>query len=531
MKSDLKIIIEKPLEFNTVYAILNPITKKVYVGETVDYNRRISEHILSICGESRNSNTNLMNDCCKTYEIFPVICSKYDKRAKNSDRVWTAHETIVMYIFRKNGFELYNSNKNKDDQGYERSFLFDTSNPLLGEKSLKDKTEEFLAKHFGNFYTEYGYKKLQELFDDVEREINNSINKRDFGKNLKDLKNNNIEKIFEKRIATNLDNSYYKIKTHNDICKICNQLLSAKLSTVDLKQCGIREMEKNELLDEIKHNKFERVVFSKFGHYIEQSPITILSTKMHDINNNSIEDFNFNELGFDLSDSHNHKPICLWALKRLTPENSREFLSYSESNKKTRYIIMPYTKSKKLYDKFKNSNLKVREILNPQVEESLEAFFERLKKIANSNDNSDKAIANENFAFGYYKDTKSKEKSLPIPKNMIPPIISKTEKTSALLISDLKYINAECDNIVDLYKFFNSKTNDSTNELTTTLSSSTSHVCAYLKNDDVYNQDSLCEFFEKSFEKSNTNNSATFLIGKLEYPYIIYINGEKCADS
>ena len=57
-----------------VYAILNPIKRKVYVGETNDFNRRLTQHIIGIYeggntesdnedkNDKNNTNKNLINE-------------------------------------------------------------------------------------------------------------------------------------------------------------------------------------------------------------------------------------------------------------------------------------------------------------------------------------------------------------------------------------------------------------------------------------------------------------------------------------
>lgn len=70
-------ILEVPNERSGVYAIFNPITKKAYVGETNDFNRRLTEHITSIYGDENLTNENLNNEEIKSFEIFPVIYSEY----------------------------------------------------------------------------------------------------------------------------------------------------------------------------------------------------------------------------------------------------------------------------------------------------------------------------------------------------------------------------------------------------------------------------------------------------------------------
>ena len=72
---------------------------------------------------------------------------------------------------------------------------------------------------------------------------------------------------------------------------VCNSLFQVKLSVKELKSYGeyennadkmakIKKLTLDEFIDLIDKGAFDHCIFSKFGHYITQSPADILQTKL-----------------------------------------------------------------------------------------------------------------------------------------------------------------------------------------------------------------------------------------------------------
>ena len=119
------IIVNKPQRHAGVYAILNILEKKVYIGETNDFYHRIPEHIIGILENSNNENQNILNAQTHNFEIFVLldmldIYAKNKKNEYSQEQLWLFHETLYMYLFRTYGFKLYNKVGHDNDK---RSFL------------------------------------------------------------------------------------------------------------------------------------------------------------------------------------------------------------------------------------------------------------------------------------------------------------------------------------------------------------------------------------------------------------------------
>ena len=67
------IIVNKPQRHAGVYAILNILEKKVYIGETNDFYHRIPEHIIGIFENSNNENHNILKHNSGFF-TKPFIC-------------------------------------------------------------------------------------------------------------------------------------------------------------------------------------------------------------------------------------------------------------------------------------------------------------------------------------------------------------------------------------------------------------------------------------------------------------------------
>ncbi len=524
-----------------VYAILNPIKRKVYVGETNDFNRRLTQHILGIYeggetengnenGDKRsNTNKNLCNEEVKEFEIFPVINSDYVKRHyKVKDKVWIAHETIVMYLFREYGFTLYNGSEDyRDNTGKEREFLINPDyKPKEHEKglSLYELTLNYLRKFDSDGYDFHSW---EEVIRYADEELRENIFKHRFKSEPQDFSGLS-EKEWRKRLReyNTLENTDIRKITDKNYLKECNGILMTKLSVDDLEDCGLKKIETEEFFRLIENGEFDKVIFSKFGHYLGQSPITILKSKVYDTENNKLS-----ELGLNINDDRADQGVCFWAVKKLNDAWVRQFFTKEVEAKKPYYVIMPYTpslqyKKNKFVDGIKDIN-----ILNPSDKESIEDFSARIRSMFTE----DEEFAEDNFAYGYYDfDVKEngkislKEKK-DYPDKMIPAIISKWSKktksnSNALLLSDFCYVDASYSNLNEVYHCYQTKlTGGSDSENDFSNSFMMSHCCSELKQD---KKQQLLDFLRNNIEKDTDFKTTSFIIAKVEYPYIVRLANE-----
>lgn len=555
-----KLIAEKPIARKGIYIIFNPIAKKVYVGETEDAFRRFGEHIMGICLDSTQTNKNVFKEKIKMFDLFLVCERNYNKR-KNKDDIkpWILDETIFMYLFRKSGFWLYNgdSNRERDNLGGKRDFLL--NNKDLPQNVLDEKMEPFIKE-----------KEWKERLDRFSEILNQKIEER-YGVSLNEMSQINSEperyKLWNRRIANikkkkksnkMLDNPVYVIDLKSadgsTIYSVCRKISTVQLEKTHLKEIGLKE---KSLYEMGKNGDLEKVIFSKIGKYLDQSLDTILMTKIFDIKHNKLMDGTTLRIVKKAEDDSS-EGICFWSLKRLPIEHVRKFLGFDNKTRKPFYVIMPYVpstsvsissikkESKELYDLYADKDgapdlneeeilewyMQETEQLNKKVEESIEVFYERMKKLACDKDNNGIDIGKLKFAEGYASDQrkidiKKEYKVEAYPSDMFPEVVDKSSKNVAFLISELYYAK-ESFNIKEFYKFFNSypkgyypETDRNAKELSISLSGQNSHMCAGLK--------SKREFLKNyKPDEENNANTTSCLIAKIEYPYIVAMfNGTK----
>ncbi len=547
MKEKL-IIVEKPEKDSGVYVIVNPVTMKAYIGETDNFYRRWAEHVGSIFGLESSSNRNLMAEEIKTFELFPAILADYQKDVTNASiKDWRVHETVMMYVFRKNGFALYNGGKGgKDDTGKERAFIFDET--VTGEV-LKQKVVTYLEQQDPrkNALADFEVESWEDLFQAAEDEMNKSFQSR-FHMSLTEfakLKNNPSErmKLWCQRSGVSLKKERFYCITEDNAYMICKELyviaFSKKVLASDLKRYGLKEISAEQFADMARGGALDRIIVSKYGAYYDQSAETILSTKVYDIQHNKLRDLQ----GIDIAGNED-VGICFWALKRLDIAATKAFLSFDETHKEPRYVLLRYTPSEKsAYSVAKDENLKLEymQALNPWEDENLDDFFKRIRGTLDEKPISNIAqvkyaqekYAQEKYALGYAATEKQIENTSGLkytyPENMFPEVIDKGREISkALLISELSYINADYKEMDELYEHFHSHLGyvgkTYTNELWETIGSkkrgkitSMSHCRAQIKED---SRIALAEYLGNR-DSYEVNGKVSYLLAKLEYPYII----------
>lgn len=557
-----QIILEKPTMRSGVYIILNPVQLCAYVGETNDFNGRLVDHIRSIHGLESSSNKRLEAERCKTFEIFPSMYADYNKDYLQSTNVSIIHETIAMYLIRKHGFALYNGDESgKDNTGYERAFLIigsDTGDVLKQKllNYLNTKDPEFNAL-IGTRYTNW-----DDLIKDADQELNNHITTQakyrislsDFAKTCREKRIVEWNRRVNSLSSSRLD--YYKI-TKENIGPVCYELyskyLSKHVSIAEMQHCGLRDVKPEELACLANEGKLDRIIVSKFGDYLDQSVKTILSTKQYDIENNCLKDLE----GLCTVPERGDNGICFWALRRLDIESGTDLLSYHGEDKGPRYAILPYTPSKckqssidfrnfrekclrsyrycehgefeeyvkKEREEEKQRKLALRRKLNPTENEDINTFLAQIRAHLEKEDDTAKNC----FAFGYainkkhaQNDPKNKKKlKYRYPAGMFPEVIGKTEISVALLISELRYVSASYKNLeTDFYPLYHSLNKNGTiGELSKRFGGVNSNSCASLKDG---MRESLEAFFTNpAYRAHGEQVNSSFLLAKLEYPYII----------
>lgn len=224
-----------------VYVIYNPVTKRAYVGESINICRRLSEHLDGICrNNTQNSNNNLCDEKDKSFVVISIIMSDYKKN--ESIPSWTIHETCVMYVLRKMGISLYNGNDDKDNIGKKRSFLYNNNLP---DEMIRKKVLNFLID-LSHDNPEY----YENLFIRIENELNNTLFNTLLPMNSETgciTKYTHTQWTKREREIVKNDTDWIQIKTQSDYNKICKILKQRRLSKSDFAEIKIESISSCEI--------------------------------------------------------------------------------------------------------------------------------------------------------------------------------------------------------------------------------------------------------------------------------------------
>ena len=154
-----KEVIDEPW-FGGVYAFINLLENKVYVGESKDLEERMYTHCKAIFSDKqidstyKASNKNLITAPQKQFclTVFAQFDKKCEKKCEKKipipkkNRYWVALETVIMYLFVETGFGLYNGSgdgKIRDNLGKKRAFLLENTDI----EKTRQNTVKFLNKY------------------------------------------------------------------------------------------------------------------------------------------------------------------------------------------------------------------------------------------------------------------------------------------------------------------------------------------------------------------------------------------------
>ena len=505
-KHQKQILLEKPNARSGVYIFYNLFEKSAYVGETNDFYRRFPEHILSHFGDMNASNDRMMQAEYKKFVVFSVIDNLYQKTTEYSDGAWLIDETVVMYILREKGVCLYNGKKNGDEYsdnlGKKRNFLMDHVSGNLKEKVIGllhdtwELSEEYIERlicQTTDMLTEK-FKRIFQVTVDT----------------LVQLSEEGAEEIW-----TSLTEDYQKrfpgkavLLTEENYREECNVMLNKAISISDLKDIGIDAMRVEEFYDLIDQGAFDRFVISKFGNYLDQSTLNILSIKQHDIAHCRLSDL---RLGTDAEAG-----ICLWGLRRFNADKVREHLG---TDRAPRYVMLLLTPSKNQSASLTAKNpddMKAAFPRDRQEAETMEDYRCRLYRKAAKD------------LFGYARAYLSVQDNLyyRLPETMFPLVLDEKEKLSALMISKMKYMDVSFDNINCLIAHMHTIliTNGAVNQAAQSFKGETSHVLATLKKENRDKFKNYLDDLKHAGSPEFSGGAVSVVIGKLEYPYIIRVS-------
>ncbi len=318
-----------------VYAFINIIERKVYVGETGNGESRELSHAKCIFGlDTTGSNKNLI-DVNQENQYCLLYLYSFNSKA-DGEKFWIAMETIYMYLFVKHGFQLYNSNKGKDNVGKTRKFLIDN----LSEEELYKKILFFLED----------YTVSKELVDDRTNKEYSVSDWKGFLDAAEEVFLNDLTNIFEENIFE-LSNRETRIRFWEQFVKrsrndqnyiVLDRMGSERDFFVFNKKrlesiSGGYSIEDISIKDLIDNHKMDRIIYSKAGDYLGETIYEILSNKFSDLQKkyNPIEE------------QQAETGTCFWAIAGEQQDWLRQVLM-KEGKKESVYLFLVYTGSKSL---------------------------------------------------------------------------------------------------------------------------------------------------------------------------------------
>lgn len=474
-RSDKMYLFERPKHQRGIYAIVNIITKKVYVGLSKKMPDRQAQHLEAIImGLDDKDNKNLVNEEIKEFWYFTLVKASNDEELS---AILYAYESLYMNIFKEHGFELYNISKSKE---------LETMKKELNEKyylakvdydngcALKEINKQ-LVKRFGHDIDELSSLKKEVSWDVWQKSVDKWRNNESW--------NDNGEIIIRKE---NID--YFFWDAYEFISDTKAILQRPRLQKSKIKESKIEYKTKSIFDKDLNFSKL--AIISKYGSYGTDTPYDIILKKTLDLKKSKEE---------------KGKAITYWGLRNFNGDHVRKMVESAgfDEEKPPIYAVLLSTGSK--------------------AWSKGELDFEHCKSIEQIEE-EDRIIRenNECDVKNYYLSVNNEKKKSWIPlENVmavtVPLSDAKHPKMSAaLVISDL-YLCEEQFDYKEFYKLFKSyMVNNYVNETIMTLKGSNNNSCVKLKKGYNLNQLSAIK-----------SDMIDCIIAKLEWPYVVDIAHDK----
>lgn len=354
-------IVKNPTFLNGVYCIIQLQKRKVYVGETTDVYIRFADHINCISTGNiatfHGSNDNLINEEDKKFWFYPLLdnkkqCINFLEKQGNRNTPFSQNlydETIIMYLFRKYGFGLYNA---LNDNCKRNFFAEDNID------NLEKMTIDFIQDKDNSRTKDEIMESIKQYDEVVQKALREILGKANFkkGSNIKEYSKIDLEKIWNNKKTSK---NYNLLNPDSNIEKAIKKIAYGYLDSEILEYCGIECINNEKLSTMIKEEKlFDTTIFSKVGNYKDQLLSTILALKADDIKSYG---------------------KCLWAFKGLVENDTRLFLQTSsnpDNKKESKYILLIFTPSKKHSGNMNSEKTNP----NESEDETFAEFKEKFKK-------------------------------------------------------------------------------------------------------------------------------------------------------
>ena len=361
-----KEVIDEPW-FGGVYAFINLLENKVYVGESKDLEERMYTHCKAIFSDKqidstyKASNKNLITAPQKQFclTVFAQFDKKCEKKCEKKipipkkNRYWVALETVIMYLFVETGFGLYNGSgdgKIRDNQGKKRAFLLENTDI----EKTRQNTVKFLNKYtlwegmvdaenwdsFIEKAREVFIEDLKYAFDTYFSAFFESYTKTDI--RIKKTRMSNTEKKWNEFVkSAEMNTRYHLINSEVNFYKFNKKYLEQLKKMFVIKN----DIKKICLADLISENEFNYIIYASVGDYLGESAIKIFANKLRDLDHGTLHISE--DMRTETKDGQDIKEIsvCLWSLAGKQESWIREKMS-KNSERKDKYVLLNYTGSK-----------------------------------------------------------------------------------------------------------------------------------------------------------------------------------------
>lgn len=337
-------IFERPTYQKGIYAIINIVEKKMYIGLSKNLSIRQRDHMINMIDENKKNRINrdnkkLIEEQNKEFWYFTV---DYTCNLENLDKLLQSYESLYMTVVKQNDFELYNTSKNKEIE--------------LMRKDLKTLYSESYGDYEDNTAIDDLNREVYIRFDHSLAEIAN-MSKEERIKCWKDS-----VKRWENKNRDSKNIKWFLLQGNDENFEIAKSLLArpqiiksrAKELKIDISEIDIFGSD---------HNLSPFVILHKFGRYVNESPYQILLRKKLDIKEN----------GF-----------TYWALKRLNASFAEKLSKvFFENQKPSIYAIFITTDSSLKDDKYADWDYCVSEEKVIELDKQIRNSEEYKNKICN----------------------------------------------------------------------------------------------------------------------------------------------------
>ena len=272
-----------------IYAIVNIMDNKVYVGQAKKFNNR--DHFLQL--KKGNDNKRLQADYDRGKELVYFVLGNLNQETEWNDTDLDSFEKMYMTIFEDLQFELYNCNIQRKDREIESL-----------EDFVKEQYHSAIESLNNDFFMRFGKKAkdVPKLTEEEKKEM------------LDEYARNRLEQYARNRLEHQVETSDRFFFNRNRIEKIINNTMP---------------------LEKLESLNLDEFFFHKVGNYLNEGIDQIIYAK--------------NRIIQDNKDNKDNKKYCLWAFaaNAVNAETVRSLCRERAKHHTDTYVLFSITPSSK----------------------------------------------------------------------------------------------------------------------------------------------------------------------------------------